>query len=714
MRKGQKQLIEKGVKHNFTENAINLLKNESKSINELKQIYFYLTAFKDCQQDVVDHFSEVQDMMQQLAQTCSEYCYIQNDWERTRELFEFLQTKPECISKCTYWRMVQTMASIKDKNDDYILQWAQIKTLMESLDSHIYMDDEFKNWPNSHASCNTKILFDVISEMDIKNFDEILLILNVFEKSGRILRYYSFSDEHLIYRNFIKRISKYESLGIEKTEMIQYECYFLDSLSDKVYVNVLQKSFPDIKKFLKAINTEKNTYEKELGTYIDKPNTNEICIFNKEKIKPFIKFAKDLTADMTIPKGVIDINVINAWIGMLSMEWHLSLDAISIKFTKYKSLCISRSKKTGIFLKRDSKNIILKEEYLITASGHILHKYRKKWIPVLLRDLSNYDYGHPCTEEYDVIDDSIRNQVLMFFIGQFIKNGRYAWKDIMPYINSNEYWENIPKLSINEVSDAYSLDNAIKKHYKKAAFMNWNKGDIRMGMLIMKSLSKVDDKSKKVLLSMKYMSEQDYINKHKLNRKAEWTIILSLDRISVEDFLAFTILDNLTTITREQVQCNAKASLRKEAFVWIYDYVKMSIDQHKKVSLTFKSFAKVRDAHNELVLNHRLALTPIIRIPQDSRFNDLRKLLPDDMEWITSRKRIVLEGTNMHHCVASYASKINDDKCAIYSFVSKENDKRYTVEYVIRDNKYCIRQIHGKYDSIPPASVIKYARSFIA
>ena len=95
MRKGQRQLIERGIKHNFTENAINLLKNESKSINELKQIYFYLTAFKDCQQDVVDHFSEVQDMMQQLAQTCSEYCYIQNDWERTRELFEFLQTKPK-------------------------------------------------------------------------------------------------------------------------------------------------------------------------------------------------------------------------------------------------------------------------------------------------------------------------------------------------------------------------------------------------------------------------------------------------------------------------------------------------------------------------------------------------------------------------------------------------------------------------------------------
>ena len=437
MRKGQKQLIEKGIKHNFTENAINLLMDESKSINELKQIYFYLTAFKDCQQDVVDHFSEVQDMMQQLAQTCSEYCYIQNDWERTRELFEFLQTKPECISKCTYWRMVRTMASIKDKNDNYILQWLQIKTLMESLDSHIYMNDEFKNWSTSYASSNTKILFDVISEMDIRNFDEILLILNVFEKSGRILRYYGFSDKYLRYRNFIKRILKYESLGIEKTEMIQYECYFLDSLSDKVYINVLQKSFPDIKKFLKAINAEKNTYEKELGTYIDKPKTNEIYIFNKEKIKPFIKFVKDLTADMTIPKGVNDINVINAWIEMLSMEWHLSLDAISIKFTKYKSLCISRSKKAGIFIKRDSKNVVWQSEYLITTNGHILHKYREKWIPVLLRDLSNYDYdfGHPCTEEYDVIDDSIRDQVLMFFIGQFIKNGKYTWKDIMPYIN---------------------------------------------------------------------------------------------------------------------------------------------------------------------------------------------------------------------------------------------------------------------------------------
>ena len=77
-------------------------------------------------------------------------------------------------------------------------------------------------------------------------------------------------------------------------------------------------------------------------------------------------------------------------------------------------------------------------------------------------------------------------------------------------------------------------------------------------------------------------------------------------------------------------------------------------------------------------------------------------------EWIKNRKRIIKEGTDMHHCVASYAEKINKDKCAIYSFVYKDK-KRYTIEFIYtKNNRYSIRQIQGMCDRGRPEEVSEY------
>lgn len=85
---------------------------------------------------------------------------------------------------------------------------------------------------------------------------------------------------------------------------------------------------------------------------------------------------------------------------------------------------------------------------------------------------------------------------------------------------------------------------------------------------------------------------------------------------------------------------------------------------------------------NNLCLEYRSKHTPKIEIPKKSKFLELKKILPKEpFEWITTRRRIILEGEEMHHCVASYAERINRDTCAVYSFIYPENQKRYTIEF---------------------------------
>lgn len=89
-------------------------------------------------------------------------------------------------------------------------------------------------------------------------------------------------------------------------------------------------------------------------------------------------------------------------------------------------------------------------------------------------------------------------------------------------------------------------------------------------------------------------------------------------------------------------------------------------------------------------------------------------MLPEDeFEEIRTRKRIVEEGFVQRNCVASYAEYINHDECAIYSFISPLDHKRYTLEFRMRKGKYYLRQAHCQYNKGCPNSVIKYIQSFL-
>jgi hypothetical protein len=217
-------------------------------------------------------------------------------------------------------------------------------------------------------------------------------------------------------------------------------------------------------------------------------------------------------------------------------------------------------------------------------------------------------------------------------------------------------------------------------------------------------------------------SEALKVNYNKINPMVSYTAIKSLRKIKIEDIpllanyiqchpddISFWQKEAKTSI--EQLlytyYCNRLHLLpssgegRDEANVTLLDYINMAFILKQPVTLRKKSMNKIKDLHDELVIKGYKKKTQKVSIPKKSKFRELRKILPGvEFEWITTRKRLIQETVLQHHCVWSYAPKITQDRCAIYSWVNPANGNRHTIEFV-RDNQrdtYKVVQIQKAYD----------------
>ena len=215
----------------------------------------------------------------------------------------------------------------------------------------------------------------------------------------------------------------------------------------------------------------------------------------------------------------------------------------------------------------------------------------------------------------------------------------------------------------------------------------------------MQALPLVDEKSGNFLLAKKYMSFEKFTEVY--CARANKIHDPAAERNNPRHFV---VKKFLSEIIQKRVNGNID--------ITIQDYIDMSEKLHRKISLMFTSKKKVTKAHNDLARELTAKNTPRVKVPKNSKFNHLAELLPDSMEWIKSKQRLVQEGSEMHNCVASYADLINNDSCAIYSFVY--NDKRYTIEFASHRNKYFIRQLYGVCNSEPEEGVKDYVKGFLA
>ena len=325
---------------------------------------------------------------------------------------------------------------------------------------------------------------------------------------------------------------------------------------------------------------------------------------------------------------------------------------------------------------------------------------------------------------------------LMRKIFQFYKSQNRFFDDVI--LDARETALQIP-LTVDDVRTHYNRAHLLKDKYKLAnkLSINWNKQNLSLSYMILKAYPKVETGiSQQILLQQKDVSlvetcgsqlnekikefltnilynkiEEAYSNSS--NNRTN-SVLSQCQREIDEEMKTDLLEDEMSGWFRDRINDVMDTHhIRRNA----YDYVNMCMRGKTKIRLDVRSAAQMTNMHDAVngEDSYYRKNTSIVKIPAKSVFLGLRKILPEEFEWIKTRKRLILETELQHHCVWSYAEKISRDACAIYSFVDKEGKfaadgkaKRYTIEFAKIQNKYVILQVQGKFDRVNTSLIRDY------
>lgn len=331
-------------------------------------------------------------------------------------------------------------------------------------------------------------------------------------------------------------------------------------------------------------------------------------------------------------------------------------EIVNIWFSCSKKINVDNNGDIWVFPSQ-KKKLILFDDY------NVYEEAKGKFIPLTLKTMFGDLYDNPFFKK--VIDTVImrtKNLLLEDLKRQRIKDGFLL----------------IPA-TFQEVLSCNNIAELIHKKHKLSYSLNcnWNKRNINVSYMILKSWNYVEPNDRNKLLQIMKIPENIHKEK-KLRSKIEFFLT---------DYLLHKVKVNIGNKNEDEVK------------TIISDYCFMCIETHKKINLKFCSLKKIREEHDEISEKSYINKTPIIKIKKDTKFKELRNILPQDFEWITTRKSLIRETVIQHHCVWSYADKINKDLSQIYSYVNPKNE-RYTLEFKIVKGKFRCVQIQGKYNNV--------------
>lgn len=369
----------------------------------------------------------------------------------------------------------------------------------------------------------------------------------------------------------------------------------------------------------------------------------------------------------------------------IAAKIRISAEYINISIATYQSTEFSVTRKI-----RGAQGYSLKGKFFITRDGKIF------------RETTNNKF-YPATVSNVIEAVNTNNKLLeMFFtdIFAFLTKDHYFMKDVLSDCRDRTY---IPT-AFNELYHYHNKAEFLHANYKLSNELkaDWNKMNINTAYLMIKAYPYVEkgdsqqillntkDKNGKMLLAMpqRYMSAKD--------KALAWLEIILRNRIMETDLF----------------ECPQTNLSKKEKFeeykIYAKDYISITAQNKEKVQLTIKSFAELKNKHDAAENTNLYKSTGPVKVPKNSRFAALRKILPEEFEWIKTRKRLISEAVMQHHCVWSYAPDITADKSAIYSYVDRSGmmdkdgiSKRYTIEFKINKNgKYYVAQTQGWYNKV--------------
>ena len=314
--------------------------------------------------------------------------------------------------------------------------------------------------------------------------------------------------------------------------------------------------------------------------------------------------------------------------------------------------------------------------FFVTMDNHIFMEQQigrtKKWIPLTMKKLIPF-IKYP--------------QVVDFFTRLAEANHTPFLKDVIGDMREFPAAFHVP-ISYDDAVACHSRKEFFEKIYKDAHVLRWNynRHNMAISYLVIKSLHHVVLQDYGILQNTRDdILEHFYLSSFIRGR--------DIQRSAVIAFLKCFYLE-------KDRGCSDVAE----------DYITICMNNRQPVVLHY-SVARMIEEHDHFSDNkdylYYLKNTKQFSVPKDSRFIPLRKLLPKEFEWIKTRKRLIDESMEMHHCVWSYHEKIKKDFDAIYSYLDTEGrfdakgngePKRYTIEFLCNKGEYIVNQVQTKYD----------------
>lgn len=289
------------------------------------------------------------------------------------------------------------------------------------------------------------------------------------------------------------------------------------------------------------------------------------------------------------------------------------------------------------------------KEFNPSFSMYFATKETKHW-PCTMKDLFS-------VHKYSGLFESV-----VYFIMLFFGETNPLWKDLAKDYTEQSAYSAIPLSVINE---SHSRRELIAKYYgEDKAFKRNNKEPIGYGIF----LARVSRIVKSEELQKLFGFNPGYI---------------SIGRAKTD------LVKPLARYIYGALPENEKA---KNPYIRnsIEDAITMSNNKRQLIPVSFTSIKKIVEWHDSMIPVGTYVTDERMEIKKDSKFKNLK--LPKDCIRLTTTRQMVMEGNFQHNCVATYISKVNEDKCSIWS-QRKPDGTRNTIEIGIERGKYCIIQM---------------------
>lgn len=720
MRKGQAAILNEAQQYELNDNIISILKREDLTLKQLNDIVHYCYAqiyiYNQNQDDIYNEVLRIVENKWISGFTlpyglCGKDTLLNSSKKRNIfKLYDYLNIgkyRKENPSKCADMYNLYNLYVELLYND---IQFKHIKSLYRLYKKDKTILNCFNNYRlpninNSNIVFYTHFLEYIINELDKGETFHNYVFSNrmteqVFNKNCE-----NIDLNKMLFEYFLSLTSNIE-LPYDETN---FDKYFIKE-NGVYYLNfekiVVEKYPPITKAVLKSFDFKllRNSY-----SYY-----NNIIQMNEDIFDKY----KQLVMDNGITVTLNNIKSISTKIVIKTNG------TINIYIREYKGNTILSSGKLQTYDETKSN----KNDIVIFPNGDIYKKTKnEKLVPISFKELyALRNLNNDTKKLVDCIISEVSKMTPIF-------------KDISRDFEIT----NLFPIKFNDLYKYHTKNELMKDMYGLAKDLpiNYNKININLSYLIVKSYNYVNDRSKKILIQLKdkdnsilklvnrciTKSWQRLTYKRKvffflqsiiiytINEKTDWG---KTRKKYIEENLNF-IAENILDAEFNEFEENCADDM----LIQVGDYVNMCIYSNKrvkpKVDLSISNIHTLIEKHNDVSWLSRKSGTKPVKVPKDSVFNDLRKILPKEFEWIKNRKRLILETELQHHCVWSYADKISSDMCAIYSYVDKDgskslcNDgkpKRYTIEFNFnkQDGTYYVVQVQGKYDAVNSSDVQNY------